>query len=95
MMNPSIVKVDLNAVSLRQAVLCADCDVISNSPHDACMVCGSRSLLPLARVLGNLAAVTGLAAHEKANQSPDLLPKVFVVRSPVAHRRRQRGHPGV
>jgi len=43
---------DLNAVWLRNAVLCADCEVISDSPHDCCAVCGSRSLLNLSRVLG-------------------------------------------
>ena len=35
----------LNAVALQNAVLCAECDVVSDSPHDRCMVCGSRSWL--------------------------------------------------
>jgi hypothetical protein len=43
---------DVNAVWLRNAVLCADCEVISDSPHESCGVCGSRSLLNLSRVLG-------------------------------------------
>ena len=34
----------LNAVALQNAVLCAECDVVSDSPHDQCLVCGSRSL---------------------------------------------------
>ena len=42
----------LNAVPLQNAVLCAECDVISDSPHDICMVCGSRSLINIARVFG-------------------------------------------
>jgi hypothetical protein len=42
----------LNAVALQYAVLCADCDVVSDSPHDVCMVCGSRSLVNICRVLG-------------------------------------------
>lgn len=42
----------LNAVPLQNAVLCADCDVVSDSPHDICMVCGSRSLFNIARVFG-------------------------------------------
>ena len=42
----------LNAVALRNAVLCADCDVVSDSPHDRCMVCGSRSLVNISRMLG-------------------------------------------
>jgi hypothetical protein len=42
----------LNAVPLQNAVLCAECDVVSDSPHDICMVCGSRSLFNIARVFG-------------------------------------------
>jgi hypothetical protein len=42
----------LNAVPLQNAVLCVECDVVSDSPHDRCMVCGSRSLFNIARVFG-------------------------------------------
>ena len=42
----------LNAITLQNAVLCAECDVVSDSPHDQCMVCGSRSLFNIARMLG-------------------------------------------
>ena len=42
----------LSSVPLLEAVLCADCEVISNSGGEACEVCGSRSLLSLGRVLG-------------------------------------------
>ena len=42
----------LNAVALQNAVLCADCDVVSDSPHDRCLVCGSRSLFNIARMFG-------------------------------------------
>ena len=42
----------LSAVPLLNAVFCAGCETISNSPHDACVVCGSRSLLNLFRMLG-------------------------------------------
>ena len=42
----------LNAVALRNAVLCAECDVVSDSPHDRCLVCGSRSLFNIARMFG-------------------------------------------
>lgn len=41
-----------NAVPLENAVLCAECDVVSDSPHDVCIVCGSRSLFNIARVFG-------------------------------------------
>src|SRR5271169_560584 len=42
----------LNTIHLLSAVLCADCEVISDSASDVCAVCGSRSLLSLGRVLG-------------------------------------------
>jgi hypothetical protein len=42
----------LNSVHLVNAVLCADCEVISDSAGDTCQVCGSRSLMSLGRVLG-------------------------------------------
>jgi hypothetical protein len=42
----------LNSVPLLEAVLCAECEVISNSGGESCEVCGSRSLLSLGRVLG-------------------------------------------
>ena len=44
----------LSAVPLLNAVFCADCETISNSPHDACTVCGSRSLVNLFRISGGL-----------------------------------------
>jgi len=39
----------LNAVALQNAVLCAECDVVSDSPHDRCLVCGSPSLFNISR----------------------------------------------
>src|SRR5258708_39618063 len=42
----------LNAVALQKAVLCAECDVVSDSPHDRCLVCGSGSLFNIARMFG-------------------------------------------
>ncbi|HVP53998.1 MAG TPA: hypothetical protein VMU45_03310 [Candidatus Eisenbacteria bacterium] len=42
----------LNTIALLNAVLCADCEVISDSSGEVCAVCGSRSLLSLGRVLG-------------------------------------------
>jgi hypothetical protein len=42
----------LNTIHPLSAVLCADCEVISDSAGDVCAVCGSRSLLSLGRVLG-------------------------------------------
>jgi len=40
----------LNAVALQNAVLCAECDVVSDSPSDTCLVCGSRSLFNIAKL---------------------------------------------
>jgi len=42
----------LNAVALQNAVLCAECDVVSDSPHDRCLVCGSCSLFNISSMLG-------------------------------------------
>jgi hypothetical protein len=42
----------LSTVPLLNAVFCADCETISNSPHEACTVCGSHSLINLFRMLG-------------------------------------------
>ncbi len=43
---------ELSSVSLLEAVLCADCEMISNSAGEQCQICGSPSLLSLGRVLG-------------------------------------------
>ena len=42
----------ITSIPLSHAVLCADCEVISDSSGEVCEVCGSRSLLNLGRVLG-------------------------------------------
>src|ERR1022692_1534937 len=44
----------LNSISLQNAVLCAECDVLSDSPNDHCLVCGSRSLFNISRLLGGM-----------------------------------------
>jgi hypothetical protein len=43
----------LNAVALQNAVLRGECDVVSDTPHDQCMVCGSRSVFNIAGMLGS------------------------------------------
>jgi hypothetical protein len=91
-MDEVVIKVEVNAVRLQQAVLCADCDVISDSPHDICLVCGSHSLLPLSRVLGKVSAVSVPAAHWMPDQQPGVPDNVLVLRSPMPHVRRHRGH---
>lgn len=47
-----IVRRPRNAVALQKAVLCAECDIVSGSPHDRCLVCGSPSLFNIAHVFG-------------------------------------------
>ncbi len=88
-MDKPLIKFEVNAVRLQQAVLCADCDVISDSPHDTCIICGSRSLLPLARVLGSLPAEDEGVHHASTAST------VFVLTSPLVddfrHRRVSRG----
>ena len=91
-MDEVVIKVEVNAVRLQQAVLCADCDVITDSPHDICLVCGSHSLLLLSRVLGKVSAVSVPAAHREPDQQPDVPDNVLVLRSPMPHGRRHRGH---
>lgn len=41
-----------NLVRLQKAVLCANCDVISEGLNGHCAACGSEALLALSRVLG-------------------------------------------
>ena len=71
----------LNAVPLQNAVLCAECDVVSDSPHDVCMVCGSRSLFNIARVFGGklpkkrASLVTQPTAEASARETVLVFPK--------------------
>ena len=43
---------NLDAVRLRDAVLCVDCECITASVRGHCMVCAGRSLMSLACLLG-------------------------------------------
>lgn len=83
----------LNAVPLRNAVLCAECDVVSDSPHDVCMVCGSRSLFNIARVFG------GQLPRKRTNMiaaaSVPVVPSHTVLVFPQRHRIRRRAVAGV
>jgi hypothetical protein len=78
----------LNAVALQNAVLCAECDVVSDSPHDWCMVCGSRSLFNISRMLGGSLPKNRATVIEtdtpKANRSE------FVLSIGRAHKIRRR-----
>ena len=43
---------DLNFVPLQAAVLCADCEVITECHGGHCRICGGKAILSLNRVLG-------------------------------------------
>jgi hypothetical protein len=68
--------------------LCAECDVISDSPHDTCLVCGSHSLFNIARIFGgNLPREhASLIGQKQVERSPRDLVLVF----PKPHRARRR-----
>ena len=75
----------LNAIALQNAVLCAECDVVSDSPHDTCLVCGSRSLFNIARMFG------GKLPHNCTALVPSETKEVrheVVLSFPSHHRRR-------
>ena len=67
----------LNAVPLKNAVLCAECDVVSDSPHDHCLVCGSRSLFNISRLLGGMLPSQRAKLVDPASR-PFSLPKVVL-----------------
>jgi len=75
----------VNAVALQKAVLCAECDVVSDSPNDRCLVCGSRSLFNIARMFG------GNLPKDRAALIPTEtleLQRETVLSFPIHHRRR-------
>ena len=78
----------LNAVALQNAVLCAECDVVSDSPHDTCLVCGSRSLFNIAGVFG------GKLPRKRAclvgQESVEVAKREVVLAFPKVHRARRR-----
>jgi len=41
----------LRSIPLVNAAYCGDCDLITDTPHDACSVCGSHSVVAVSRML--------------------------------------------
>jgi hypothetical protein len=82
----------LNAVALQNAVLCAECDVVSDSPHDQCLVCGSRSLFNIARMFGG--ALPKERASLIAKEAAEITPAAVVLPFPKPHRPRRRATAG-
>jgi hypothetical protein len=78
----------LNAVALQNAVLCAECDVVSDSPHDRCLVCGSRSLFNIARMFGG--NLPKDRASLIASDSREFTAHEVVLRFPEPHRVRAK-----
>ena len=78
----------LNAVPLENAVLCAECDVVSDSPHDVCLVCGSHSLFNIARVFGGKLPKNRLALV--VQEVVEIPSREVVVPFPKPHRLRRR-----
>src|ERR1700721_1821412 len=78
----------LNAVALQNAVLCAECDVVSDSPQDTCLVCGSRSLFNIARVFGG--KLPKQRASLMAQETAEIASSAVVLTFPTPHRPRRR-----
>ena len=78
----------LNAVALQNAVLCAECDVVSDSPHDRCMVCGSRSLVNISRMLGGTLPVERATLIEPLSREVERTE--IVLTFPRTHRVRRK-----
>ena len=78
----------LNAIALQNAVLCADCDVVSDSQHDRCLVCGSPSLFNISRVLGGTLPTNRASLAE--TRTPESQTAELVLAFPMQHRMRRR-----
>ncbi|HEV2273588.1 MAG TPA: hypothetical protein VGR96_05450 [Acidobacteriaceae bacterium] len=52
------------------AVLCVDCERITVSYNDGCPVCGGRSLLNVAQILGGTLSVDRARRIEQHSESP-------------------------
>lgn len=63
---------DLNVVCLQNAVLCVDCEMVSNSPHDHCLICGSHSLVNLSCILGGALPSNRAMVIESKTLTPSL-----------------------
>ena len=78
----------LNAVAVQNAVLCTECDVVSDSPHDTCLVCGSRLLFNIARMFG------GSLPKDRASlintEVREIAPREILLTFPAPHRIRKK-----
>jgi galactose mutarotase-like enzyme len=82
----------LNTVRLQNAVLCAECDVVSDSPHDTCLVCGSHSLFNVARIFGG--NLPQKRVRLIAREEVEIASREVVLPFPKPHRLRRRTTSG-
>jgi hypothetical protein len=86
--NSESVNMDVNVIALQHAVLCANCEVISDSVHDVCRVCGSSSLLSLSTVLGGTLPVERAQLVDAREAAPAAT--LFSLRRRMPHTRVRR-----
>src|SRR6266487_706650 len=77
---------NVNFVSLRSAIFCVQCELISENSTPYCLACGSQALLSLSRVLGG-SLRNQQTAHVIADSELDRLVREFIrtVPSPELH----------
>ena len=68
----------INVVSLRTAILCVDCEVISTGSGARCHVCGSSAVLSLSRILGGPLEETTVEDCDEAAEFNKLLDGLFL-----------------
>lgn len=85
-------RIDVTAIPLSDAVVCVDCEMISDSENGCCQVCGSKAVLPLPKWIGTLGATEqrtkvlsanrdlarNLIAKHRASQSSEGLSQLAV-----------------
>jgi hypothetical protein len=83
----------IDTLPLVNAVLCADCEMISNSRGDSCVVCGSRSLLNLSRILGGSAGKIRAALVGETGELRNSFTVLINAEAPHVLRQRRRRKP--
>lgn len=68
----------INVVSLRTAILCVNCEVISTGSGTRCHVCGSSAVLSLSRILGGPLKKTAVDDCDEAADFDKLLDGLFL-----------------
>jgi hypothetical protein len=76
---------ELNFVKLDEAVLCANCEVISNETHaGCCSACGSRALMSVSRLLGGtVLPETSFPNNHQHYKLEDYFPELDIELMPV------------